>query len=202
MSKTTDIRITKTQRAIQSSFIKLMNEVGFSNITVKDIVKNAEINRSTFYAHYLDKFDLLDKIEDKVLEDFSTFEEYINPSLIFADSESEELQNAVKLLTDFIQRNGKLMAVLFSEKGNPGFVHKLGEMIKNIWIEKAIINNLTVPQNYAMASIIGVLENIMTEWVNNDLQETSEEFARIAIKIIRTLAIGLTEPTSSLGRGG
>ena len=57
-----DRRILKSQDAIKNAFVKLMSEVGFDKITVKDICIGANVGNRTFYLHYLDKYDLLDKL--------------------------------------------------------------------------------------------------------------------------------------------
>lgn len=54
-----------TERAIEKSFIRLLNEVPFDKITVKDIVEDCGIDRNTFYYHYEDIFDLLHKVFEK-----------------------------------------------------------------------------------------------------------------------------------------
>lgn len=54
-----------TEKAIEESFIKLLNEIPFDKITVKDIVEDCGINRNTFYYHYADIFDLLHRVFDK-----------------------------------------------------------------------------------------------------------------------------------------
>ena len=43
-----------TKRAITESFMKLINQVPFDKITVKDIVEDCGVNRNTFYYHYRD----------------------------------------------------------------------------------------------------------------------------------------------------
>ena len=57
-----DLRIKRTQRAIKDAFYSLVEEKGFEHITVKDITERAMISRNTFYLHYEDKYDLLNKI--------------------------------------------------------------------------------------------------------------------------------------------
>ncbi|CAM4048178.1 TetR family transcriptional regulator [Bacillus luti] len=57
-----DRRIIKSKEAIKNAFVELMAEKGFDKITVKDICAEANIGNRTFYLHYLDKFDLLDKL--------------------------------------------------------------------------------------------------------------------------------------------
>ena len=51
-----------TRRAIMQSFMKLLNEMPFDKITVKDIVADCNINRNTFYYNFKDIYDLLDEV--------------------------------------------------------------------------------------------------------------------------------------------
>ena len=62
---TMDLRIVKTRKAINDSFYELFEQKDFDKITVKDITEHAQIGRKTFYLHYIDKYDLLDRIVDK-----------------------------------------------------------------------------------------------------------------------------------------
>ena len=54
-----DRRIQKSKDAIEKSFINLMSEKGFNQITIQDITDSANVGRRTFYHHYEDKYDLL-----------------------------------------------------------------------------------------------------------------------------------------------
>ncbi len=56
-----DLRIQRTQKAIIDTFYELLDEKSFNNITVIDICDRALINRGTFYTHFEDKYQLLDK---------------------------------------------------------------------------------------------------------------------------------------------
>lgn len=64
---TVDLRIQKTQKSIKQAFFELIEEEGFDHISVKDITARAMISRNTFYLHYSDKFDLLNKICDELV---------------------------------------------------------------------------------------------------------------------------------------
>lgn len=57
-----------TKRAIMQSFIELLNEKPFHKITVKDIVEHCGINRNTFYYHFEDIYDLLNKLLEEEIE--------------------------------------------------------------------------------------------------------------------------------------
>lgn len=64
---TVDLRIKRTQAAIKKSFFELVEEKGFEHISVKDITDGAMISRNTFYLHYADKYELLNKICDDLM---------------------------------------------------------------------------------------------------------------------------------------
>jgi AcrR family transcriptional regulator len=63
----TDPRILRTRKLIMDSFIELSDKKEFKDITIKDITTAAMINRATFYYHFDDKYDLLDKVLSEVL---------------------------------------------------------------------------------------------------------------------------------------
>lgn len=64
---TVDLRIKRTQKSIKNAFYELIEEKGFDHISVKDITERAMISRNTFYLHYNDKFDLLNKVCDELV---------------------------------------------------------------------------------------------------------------------------------------
>jgi AcrR family transcriptional regulator len=78
MSKV-DRRILKSQEAIKKAFIELMSEKNFDDITIQDISDRANVSRRTIYLHYMDKYDLLDKL----------IEEHINELREICESTSE-----------------------------------------------------------------------------------------------------------------
>lgn len=62
-----DPRNQRTRKNIMNGFMNLLKTNKFGNITIADITKEAEINRSTFYYHFVDKYDLIDEIQKEVL---------------------------------------------------------------------------------------------------------------------------------------
>jgi AcrR family transcriptional regulator len=55
----TDRRSQRTQRAIHEALMALMQEKRYDDITVQDIINRADVGRSTFYAHFQDKENLM-----------------------------------------------------------------------------------------------------------------------------------------------
>jgi AcrR family transcriptional regulator len=65
--KKLDPRAKRTLKVLRTAMMELLNEQEFSKITVQDITERAEVNRATFYDHFVDKYALLN---DLVREDF------------------------------------------------------------------------------------------------------------------------------------
>lgn len=62
-----DPRIIRSRKLIMDSFIELSMKKEFKDITIKDITELANVNRSTFYSHFIDKYDLLDKALNEII---------------------------------------------------------------------------------------------------------------------------------------
>lgn len=73
MSTKIDLRVLKTSENIKNTFSKLLLEKSFKDITVKNICDGALIGRSTFYDHYYDKYDLLNKMVEEILDEFKPY---------------------------------------------------------------------------------------------------------------------------------
>ena len=70
-------RRRESRDKIEKAFIELLQTREIKEITVSDIIKNTGLNRSTFYANYMDIFDLADKTREKLENEFSElFAEY------------------------------------------------------------------------------------------------------------------------------
>jgi AcrR family transcriptional regulator len=63
-----DLRVRRTRKLLQQALIEGTVEKGFAVLTVRDITERAMVNRSTFYRHYLDKYDLLEQHLNEIYE--------------------------------------------------------------------------------------------------------------------------------------
>ncbi|UQS84827.1 TetR/AcrR family transcriptional regulator [Apilactobacillus apisilvae] len=73
-----ELKRQKTQSKIINNTIKIAKIKGLERVTVSDIIKSSNINRSTFYRHFEDKYQLIDVIEksiiDKINSEYKIFE--------------------------------------------------------------------------------------------------------------------------------
>lgn len=64
-----DPRTVRTRKLLTDSFMQLVEKKDFNNVSIKDITDAATVNRATFYAHFKDKYDLLDAVvTENILE--------------------------------------------------------------------------------------------------------------------------------------
>ena len=71
LGKKTDARVRRTRDALGDALIALMQEKPFDTIKVQDVLDRAHVSRSTFYAHYSDKDDLLMSDSEEFFEALS-----------------------------------------------------------------------------------------------------------------------------------
>jgi Transcriptional regulator len=118
MANQQDPRVMRTRQLIREAFRDLLRSKEFDAISVKDIAQKATINRATFYAHYEDKYALLEEITEQV------FREMIPEQVMNAREFTIEICDQLILLThryilDFYQvckMDSKSIATLVDEK--------------------------------------------------------------------------------------
>lgn len=106
-----DLRIRRTRRALQVALIELTVEQGFSAITVRDLTERAMVNRSTFYRHYLDKYDLLEKYLDEVAE-------FTAQDIELGHGSGQAAPGLIQMLKH-LQSYADFYRVMFGPKGDP-----------------------------------------------------------------------------------
>ena len=91
-------RRRESQEKIEKAFIELLQTREIKDITVSDLIKITELNRSTFYANYIDIFDLADKTREKLESDFSNlfadydyFNEHTGAEKMFAHIKENQI---------------------------------------------------------------------------------------------------------------
>ena len=101
MAKKVDLRIIKTKKNLYEGLLNLMKERTFEEIKVSDICNKALTNRSTFYDHFSDKYELLvEKLEENV--NYSNAKEYYMQMIeIFFD----HISNNINVYSSILKKN-------------------------------------------------------------------------------------------------
>ncbi len=83
MNRAEDPRIIKTKRDLKKALIELLDERSLNDVKVQDLCKKALVNKTTFYRHYHDLYDIYgDLLDDMFCDSLNSFKEY---ELFFSD---------------------------------------------------------------------------------------------------------------------
>lgn len=107
MDKNTDLRVVKTRANIQKTFIDLLSEKDFDQITIQNILDRALINRSTFYRHYSDKYDLAEVLINEIVGNASS---YISER--FNDAKENDLMTTLYNIYKYLHKQNKPILAL------------------------------------------------------------------------------------------
>jgi len=182
-----DRRKKYTRMVLKDSLMKLLKEKQISTITVKEICELADINRSTFYAHYSDHFDLLEQIEEELIEDMSMY-----LSSYDFDKEDDALEMTEKLIEYFASKQEECQTLL-NENSDSSFEKKVRlvarRFIMKNWME---VNHLDENiSEYLSAFIVSGSIQVMKVWLNNGLDKSPKEMAEIITNIVNKGIWGL-----------
>lgn len=183
-----DRRAIRTKKMIRKALSELIEEKGFSNISITDLTTRADINRGTFYLHYADKYDLLESVENEILLELETLAKTYRTSLTSAiDPLNHPIPFAVKLF-EYFQENAKLITAILGPNGDPLFRRKLQKYLKINFFEKELANvirkeNLLIPEDYFSAYLLAAHLSVVEQWLENGMKETPAEMALILTKM-------------------
>lgn len=175
MSNNIDLRIIKTKNALYETLEELMKNKTFEEIKVSDICNKALINRSTFYSHYTDKYELLS--------------EYINSlksSLIETLEKNNNLKNTkeyyiemITLLLNHIEAKKDMYTKIMINNKNSitidilyDAIHK--DLTKQI-AEKTELSSNNIPSSIISKFYLGAVFNVCMEWLKTNNTYSKEE---------------------------
>lgn len=118
-----DIRIEKTKSAITNVFLELRSAKPLEKITIKELCEKAKINKSTFYSHYRDIYDLSEELENEVVA--SVIESLPGIELLFEDP----ADFTRKLMIGYIATDS-LIQTLFSGTRSGELIRKIDFHLK------------------------------------------------------------------------
>ena len=172
--KKVDRRVAKTKRAIYSAFAELLSQRAIDEITIREIVDIADINRKTFYNYYPGIHALLDEIENSTVQTFEAalgeidFREAVkNPSPVF------------EKLTEIINSDLEFYGNLISMKSNVSLITKIAVLLKEKTRE-AVIKQLPDIEDKAdmiLDFIFSGMFSVYRNWFLSDRSQSIEEIS-------------------------
>ena len=173
-----DRRTRRTRKAIEQAFMELLLKNDINKITIRDITNKADTNRSTFYTHYEDIYDLLRITEDKLIDGISIFHNDDPLGASAQESMTESLQ--------YIFDNRALFRSIVNSSHGTEFLGKLCNVVGSKLL--ALLDD--VPENEMLVCLYtnGAIA-VIREWLSSDNPLMSAE--EMCIFLENTLRRGL-----------
>ena len=176
----------RSRKWIRQAFMELLREKEFEKITVTDIVNRADINRSTFCAHYPDVRGLVEKIMNEVVDSSTRLVAELDFDELFADP-----RPFLRELTNIGTENLELYRLLM----NSDFAMRQVEVIKKVFLERAV-STIGIPERIRKSSafriqmnfFIGGILNTYQQWLQGSLECTTEEIVEQIANLITSNA--------------
>ena len=181
-NETLDRRVRKTRQQLQHCLAVLLKEKKIQEITVREITEMADLNRGTFYLHYKDVFDLLEKVELELLDELDgTLQKYQASDL------HQKLSLIFTALFVCVQENAEMVQILLGENGDLNFVNQVKERVREKclkdWFELFNSQDSQLFDAFNAFVVSGCL-GLVTYWLQNGMKESPKELAQIAEQIM------------------
>lgn len=178
--KKVDRRVKYTKMVLKESFINLLGEKDISRITVKEICEDADINRSTFYTHYNDQYDLMHQIQNELFENIETYlDAYIKTDTTMVPV------GVVEKIFAYIEENAPLCRLLLGERGDLIFQKRVFGLVY-----KKIISDLTKSgavskenAEYIYAFTITGCIGVIQKWLDDGMLKSPRFMAETVLRL-------------------
>ena len=177
----TDLRIIKTKKNLYDSLTKLMSIKEFEDIKVSDICNLALINRSTFYAHFNDKYELLNSfiydLKDDLQEQISSNEKIDNLKNYYI--------NMITVFLDHIDKNIKIYSMIVKNNSNSIVMDMISNTLfddinKNI----KLVKKSDIPSSFVSDFYTGAILNVGINYLKDPKQYKKEKIVAYLNKLL------------------
>ncbi|MBM7645923.1 AcrR family transcriptional regulator [Scopulibacillus daqui] len=175
MSKKEDRRIRKSKQSIERAIIELIDEKGFEDIGVNDIAERADISRGTFYLHYQDKFELFERLVDKILNELISAIELSNDK---SRNGTMDKERYIRYFEHF-QKHSRFYKAMFSYKGEAYFYNRFIDVLKKHFYHeikelKISEEQLKVDKDFLIHFTVYAYFGVVKYWLSNDMSDSAE----------------------------
>lgn len=172
MATKTDRRVSRTRKHIKDAFSQLLQTKDFEKITVTEIAETADINRRTFYLHYIDVFALLEELETDLTVNFQQK---------VANDQPQNLYQFQLVILDFLRQHKSLMIALLSNNASH-FLAKVMEIALDAGFATSTFK-LPEERQYWWNYIKHGMRYVLLDWLKTQ-RLTREHMAKLTTQLI------------------
>lgn len=182
--KKLDLRIQKTKKNLYESLLYLMETETFEKIKVSDICQHALVNRSTFYAHFEDKYMLLDSLIADLIDNLK---KHLSENKNISSSKEYYMQ-VMELLFAHIEEKREIYKLIIVNNKNSIAMDMIygalnDDILQRIKKENNKENEV-VPADFAAQFYLGAIFSIGMEWIKGCYKYTKEEIIKYVNELL------------------
>lgn len=171
-----DRRQQKTRKAIFAAFNKLLVSKHYTDITVQNIIDEANVGRSTFYAHFPTKDDLLDEMCTEIFNHI--FSDTLTGENTHDFSASEDsLQVIITHMFYHLQDNSHNIRGILSGESSELFIRYFKNYMINLFVRYSYGINCSVPQDFYLEFLTDAFVSTVRWWMNGHIKISPEQMA-------------------------
>lgn len=181
-----DKRILKTKAAVYSSLADLLLEKDFDDLSVEDILERSGVSRSTFYAHFKTKGDVLDSISRNIFDHVFSHGLSKEHSHDFSAASIFEYETFFVHILYHLKDEEKLIHAILLSSCKQRFFKDLREKMASLvhhCIHDGLFTRKDVPEDYQVRSIVESFLSLIEYWFATNLSESPEKTASYFIAI-------------------
>lgn len=168
-----DRRVIRTKKEIRHSFFELLKEKPINKITVSDIIRKADINRSTFYFYYDDIYDMIEQINNDIFEAFNN--EIVSTAYDF--TKYEDYRSYIERYLNFCKDNIEICNFITINGCNNDLANRIRSSIEAVIPNTATMFDETAAEHYLTTFAISAILYTILEWINNGMKVPPAEMA-------------------------
>ena len=162
-----DLRVIKTKKNIRDAFLELRKKYSVDEIKVNVLCEKAMVNKTTFYNHYQDIYELSEELEKEVLDNF--FNNFQNIDMMLTDS-----HRFINGMHGVLESENDMLRIVFKDK--------MDELIERI--EKKIRNYYAKEDQMLISFLIGGSIHLMMK-----SKHKNEDVEKFLVEVITKLAL-------------
>jgi AcrR family transcriptional regulator len=171
---------------LREALIELIPEKGYDAITIKDITDRATLNRATFYLHYRDKEDLLDRGFEEIWDELTRENPF--PQAPGGKLSLEATRETV--LTDFkhLANHAAFYRVMIGRQGVAHFIYRMQAYVYKSTEERLkalapVRSQTDLPLEIALQFIASAYVGLMHWWLDSDMPYAPDEMADLILRL-------------------
>ncbi|MGF1504902.1 MAG: TetR family transcriptional regulator [Chloroflexi bacterium] len=178
MNDTEDLRVRRTRKLLWEALLALIEHEDFERITVTAICEKAMVHRTTFYKHYLDKYDLLEQGARALFTELAA--EFMDAAVVLWETSPQNPPAHFVRVFEHAREHRRFYQLVIGERTFRALLFDFLQEQSRGRLRQvgAAGHTLTIPEVIVVQFSAGALLTVLTWWIENDLPHPPDDMAR------------------------